>query len=81
MLGWISSIFELIGYIFGTIHAVFNYLVDFITYTIGFTVGMASFVNNLVLSIPWLAPLFAIATIWLTLAIVRLCVSLGGHSG
>lgn len=81
MLGWISSIFELIGYIYGVIQSIFHFLSIFISYTIGFAYGMSMFFSNLILSMPWLAPLLTIAAIWLTLAIVRLCVSLGGHSG
>lgn len=81
MLGWISSIFEIIGYIFGTIQSVFEYLVNFISYTIGFVAGMASFVNDLANSMTWITPILSIGALFVSLAIVRLCVSLGGHSG
>lgn len=81
MLGWITSIYDLIAEFIGFFVGIFNRAVDLTTYAIGFVTAVFDVVQQINASFTWLSPVLFIGGIFVSLAITRLIVSFGGHSG
>lgn len=84
MLGWITSLY-------GLIHSAVNFLFDVVDKAVHLVVTLYTFAgfvltmitDNLTSQDPWTAALFApvilFAAVFVSIAIIRLIISMGGH--
>lgn len=78
MLGWITSLYDLIAGFIGFFVGIFDRAVSLTQYAIGFCAAIFDVVQQINTSFTWLSPVLFIGGIFVSLAITRLIVSFGG---
>lgn len=79
MIGWLTSIFDIIAGTVGFIIGFVQHIFTLVTYCISFVTGLYVYLRFALIDIPFFTPLLICITIFVSVAVVRLCVSLGGH--
>lgn len=80
MLGWLSSLVEMIAGLIGFFVGFVTHLFDLTHYAIGFIAGYTAMLHDVFApASAFFAPLELCVAIFVSIAVVRLVVSLGGH--